>query len=140
MNRNTWAAAAATVVVVVAIVLGLRDLGGPANQRMVQADLRAVQALGTLAQQIQTSWSNSGRVLPPNLDTFPRSMAQNAVTNRPFAYHPKSGSAYELCATFATASPNPPNQNTPDGWAHPKGNHCFQLDAAQPVPQVPYFY
>lgn len=140
MSRNAWAAAAATVVVVAVIVLGLRDLGGPANQRKVQADLRTVRALGVIAQQVQTSWSNSGKVLPPNLDKLAPLMTRNPVTHRPFAYQPKSGSAYELCATFAAASPNPPDQTTPDGWAHPKGSHCFQLDAAQPVPQVPYFY
>jgi hypothetical protein len=140
MSRNTWAAGVATIAVVAVIILGLRVLGGPGRQRLIQADLRTVQTLGALAQQIQTTWNISGKVLPPNLDKFPDSVQQNPATKKSFVYHPKSASAYELCATFATDTRDLPTQNAVESWAHPKGDYCFQLDVLQPVPQIPYFY
>jgi hypothetical protein len=140
MTRNTWAAAAATIVVVAVIVLGLRDLGGPQNQRQLQSDLRTLQTLSALAQQIQFAWHNSGQVLPASLDQFPATVTQDPSTGKRFAYHPKSASGYELCATFATDTRNLPPQNPPDPLPHPKGDHCFQLDAAQQVPQAPFVY
>lgn len=140
MSRNTWAAVAATIVVVAVIVLGLRDLGGPQNQRQLQSDLRTLHALEALAQQIQFAWNTSGKVLPANLDQFLSTVTQDPSTRKRFAYHPKSTSGYELCATFATDTRDLPPQNPPGPWPHPKGDHCFQLDAAQQVPQVPYVY
>lgn len=120
-------------------------LGSPASQRLVQSDLRVVQSLANLAQQIQFRWQNSERVLPTTLDTIPNSAKQNPVTKEAFTYRPKSGSTYELCATFATDDLDTQIQNTsnsfdPSRWAHPKGEHCFQLDASQQVPQAPYVY
>ena len=138
MNRNTWAATVATIAVVAVITLGLRVLGGPGTQRLVQSDLRTLRTLGGLAQQIKFTWDSSGKVLPANLEKFPNSVKQNPVTNKFFTYRPKSNSEYELCATFATDSRD--LQNTNEFWAHPKGDYCFQLDASQQVPQVPYYY
>ena len=45
MSRDVWAGIAATVAVAVVVILGFRVLGGPANQRLVQADLRTVRTL-----------------------------------------------------------------------------------------------
>jgi hypothetical protein len=140
MTRNTWAAIAATVVVVAVIILGFRVLGGPSTQRLVQADLRTVRAIAQLAGQIDLKWAGSNKVLPANLDQFPSAEKQNPVTNKIFDYHPKSNSGFEVCSTFLANSRNLQPQNTPDPWAHPEGDYCFQFDASQPVPQVPYFY
>jgi hypothetical protein len=140
MNRNTWAAAVATIAVVAVIILGLRVLGGPGSQRLIQSDLRTLQTLGELAQKIKFKWDGSGKLLPASLEEFPNSAKQNPVTNKFFTYRRKSNSEYELCTTFATDSRNLQAQNTNDLWAHPKGDYCFQLDASQQVPQVPYYY
>lgn len=140
MTRDTVAAAAATVAVAVVIILGLRVLGSPGRQRLIQSDIRTVQTLGNLAQQIKFKWDSSGRVLPANLDKFPSSVTQNPVTEKPFTYLPKSNSEYQLCATFVTDSRNVQGQEKNDPWAHPKGNYCFSLDASQMAPQVPYYY
>ncbi len=140
MTRNSWAATVATIAVIAVISLGLRVLGGPGRQRLVQSDLRTVRTLGELAQQIKFAWESSGKVLAANLEKFPNSAKQNVVTGQLFTYRPKSKSEYELCATFATDSPNLHAQDANDFWAHPEGQYCFQLDASQQVPQTPYYY
>jgi hypothetical protein len=146
MNRDTWAAIAATIAVAVVIILGFRVLGGPGRQRLVQSDHRTVRALAELAQQIKQSWDSSsnrdtlGKVLPANLDKFPASAKQDPLTHQPFTYRLKSNSEYELCATFVLDSREAQDQNPDEHWAHPKGDYCFHMDAAQPVPQAPYYY
>ncbi len=140
MNRDTWAAVVATIVVIAVIILGLRVLGGPHNQRLVQADQRTLQTLGNLAQQIKVNWESSGKILPANLDKFPPSARRNPITKEAFVYRPNPGSAYDLCATFLTDTRNRPNQNGDELWNHPQGYYCFHLDAAQQVPSVPYYY
>ena len=64
MNRNTWAATVATIAVVAVITLGLRVLGGPGTQRLVQSDLRTLRTLGGLAQQIKFTWDSSWQGTP----------------------------------------------------------------------------
>jgi hypothetical protein len=145
MSRDGWAAIAASAAVVVVVVLGFRMLGSPANQRLIQSDLRVVQSLANLARQIQFRWNNSQKVLPATLDTIPTSAKENPVTHEGFLYHAKSTSEYELCATFATdnrdgQTPDASNRWDTARWAHPRGQYCFQLDASQPVPQAPYVY
>jgi hypothetical protein len=135
-----WAAIAATIAVVVVAILGFRVLGGPANQRLVQADLQKVRVLSELARQIDMRWATGGKTLPANLDHFPAAAKQDAVSGAPFIYHPKSAEEYELCAAFATDSRDLPKGNTADPWIHPKGDYCFQFDASQAVPFVPYSY
>lgn len=140
MSRDAWAAIAATIAVVVVGILGFRVLGGPANQRLVQADLQKVRTIAELARQINTRWMTGGKALPANLDHFPAAAKQDPVSGVAFAYHPKSTEEYELCATFATDSRDVPKANTADPWIHPKGDHCFQFEASQAVPFVPYSY
>lgn len=139
MNRNRWAAIVAALAVVAVLVLGFSFLGSPARQRLVRADMQAVQALAGLAQQINYAWNRAGKTLPANLDKLPGTK-KDAMTGQPFIYHPKQDGAYELCATFATDSRERPDANTADGWLHPKGDYCFQLDASEPVPSAPYSY
>jgi hypothetical protein len=140
MNKDRLAAIAATIVVVVVIIFGLRALGGRQNQRQIQGDLQTLRRLSELTQRIQATWLESGKMLPANLDRFPAAMTRSPFTQKPFAYHPKSGSEYELCATFLTDSRKLQPENPDDRWAHPKGDYCFPLDAALPMPPVPYYY
>jgi hypothetical protein len=119
--------------------LGFRFLGGPGTQRLVRADDARVHLLEQLAQNIGQTWLNS-KTLPSNLDRFPVIAKQDPITKTPFVFHAKSGSEYELCATFATDNHEEDATNTPSQWVHPKGDYCFQLDAAKPVPNAPYYY
>ena len=140
MNRDVWAGIAATFAVAVVAILGFRVLGGPANQRLVQTDLRTVRRLSELAGQINVQWATGGNRLPANLDHFPATAKQDPVSAAPFVYHVKSNQEYELCATFATDSRDVPKGNSGDSWIHPKGGYCFQFNASQAVPFVPYSY
>lgn len=140
MNRNTVALAAASVAVLVVIILGFRTLGGPRSQRMVQADLKIVRMLAELAQQINYKWSSSDKTLPSGLEGFPKSMTHDPITSKAFGYKPKADNKYELCATFARDNRDDPAVNTADPWVHPNGEYCFQFDASQSVPSVPYYY
>jgi hypothetical protein len=140
MSRDAWAAIAATIAVVAVGILGFRVLGGPANQRLVQADLQKVRTLSELARQINMKWASAGKTLPANLDHFSAAAKQDPASGAPFAYRPKSSEEYELCAAFATDNRDSPQANTADPWIHPKGDYCFQFEASQAVPFVPYNY
>jgi hypothetical protein len=140
MNRNAGAAIAATIVVVVVVVLGFRALGGPATQRLVRSDVRTIRTLTELAQEINQGWRSSGKVLPRNLEKFPNSLTLDPISAKSFGYRIKSVTAYELCGTFATDSRVMQATNPNDHWTHPKGDYCFEFEASQPVPFVPYDY
>lgn len=141
MNRNSWAGAAATIAVAVVVILGFRVLGGPGSQRQVRTDQRSLQALGQLAQQINSRWLSAGKTLPANLDKLPDAAKKNPVSGAAFTYRLKSPTEYELCSTFLTDNRNAPDVNTSDPWLHPKGDYCFSFDPSQSVnaPWVPNY-
>jgi hypothetical protein len=143
MNRDLLAAIAATVLVIAVVVLGFHTLGGPQTQRLIQSDLRTVRAIADLAQQIHSKWVASNKMLPADLESFPKSQRQNPVTHEDFSYKRKSDSQYELCSPFVADSrtlraPDPNAAST--FWSHPNGNHCFQFDVTQQIPPAPYYY
>jgi hypothetical protein len=145
MSRDARAALAALVAVVTVLILGFRFLGSPASQRLIRSDLRTVQALNQLAQQIEQKSRSSNHEIPANLDSIPDSAKQDPTTHKNFIYKPRSKTGYDLCAAFAAKSPevqSPPNPGMPNEgfWAHPPGDHCFYFDASMPVPPAPYSY
>ena len=140
MSRDVWAAIGATIAVVVVFILGFRVLGGPANQRLMQADLQKLRTLLELARQIDMRWATGGKSLPANLDHFSAAAKQDPVSGTPFVYHPKSTEGYDLCATFAIDSRDLARGPTPDRWIHPKGEYCFSFEASEAVSDVPYSY
>lgn len=140
MNRNALAALLSTVAVLVVVILGFVAVGGPARQRLRRSDAIKTQEIAKLAEQIQQAWRSSTEGLPANLDKFPESLKKDRATNTLFIYRPKGNSQYEICASFATDNRGEPNSNATDLWLHPTGNHCFQFDTTQPVPQPYYSY
>ena len=131
-RRDLVMAAAALVAVLVVLALGFHYLGSPANQRAINSDERRIDDLRSIAQWIHfrplplpASLTESAQSSPANLT--------DPVTHAPYEYHPKSGTAYELCATFATAGKGAedPYRLRSAFWNHPQGRHCYQLDAAQ---------
>jgi hypothetical protein len=141
MTRNAWAMSVATIAVIAVIILGFRVFGSPRTQRLIKSDVRTLRVLQSLAEKIKASRDIiPSQVLPASLDQFPESEKKNPVTNKFFTYHPKTGAAYELCTTFAAASPDFEPGDTQVNWAHPKGDFCFQLNASQNVPPIPYVY
>ncbi len=140
MSRDARAAFVAAIAIIVVIVLGFRLLGGPGTQRLVRSDERTIRALAELAQKIHQKWTTSNSQLPPTLESFSEKEKQDPLTHKPFVYHPKSTSAYELCATFATDNSHQEPGEAEDAWRHTKGDFCFPLDATKPVPNAPYYY
>jgi hypothetical protein len=70
----------------------------------------------------------------------PKKEKQNPLTHKPFVYRPKSNTAFELCATFATDNRHQEPGEAEEAWRHGKGDFCFPLDATQSIPQAPYYY
>jgi hypothetical protein len=140
MSRNSLAALLASVAVAAVAIAGFLSLGGPNTQRQMQSDQRTLQALGRLAGQVNSTYQYGKKTLPTDLHEFPRTTTLNPITQQPFVYHQKSASSYELCSSFVTDSKDQKNQNGEDFWDHPRGYHCFTLDATQTLPQIPFGY
>jgi Domain of unknown function (DUF5671) len=131
LGRNKLMGALSSAVVVLMVVLGFVQLGPPSAQREFRADAQRVRQLYQLSTEIKNYWTSHGSQLPPGIDQLPSRAYVDPITHAHYEYHPKQGSQYELCASFArssdrreiaSASPNP--------WIHPAGHHCFPLDAS----------
>ena len=135
-RRDLALAAGAAVVVVVVLVFGFRVLGPPRDQRAISADERRVSDLRGIAQVLQVRQTPQ---LPPTLAELrqgPLLHLRDPLTNTPYEYHPKTGTIYELCAMFETASAEGDSeyQQPSAFWRHMKGRQCFELDAAKTAP------
>jgi Domain of unknown function (DUF5671) len=133
--RDAGAAAGASVAIGIAVVLGFLSLGGPSNQRLVQADNKRIENLVMLANQVNNKWNFSNHTLPSNIDALPTYSLNDPVTHQPYEYHAKGTHEYELCATFDRDD----RKDTPAAenkfWNHPKGHFCFALDPSEPPAQ-----
>ncbi len=128
-HRDVLLAGGAAVVVLAVLALGFHVLGPPRNQRDITADERRVQDLRSIAEQIHFRQSLPASLNELRLGRKP----EDPVTHTAYEFHAKSGTAYELCATFVTKSAESdtayPRPNT--FWNHSQGRQCFELDAAQ---------
>ncbi len=138
MTRNSWALCAAVLAVVIVVALAFWIIGSPSHERLVHQDMRTLQALHTLADEIHVSSYALKHTLPASLAEFPTGQAQDPTTHAPFIYHRGSGSQYQLCAIFLTDSLNDYPDEAPF-WKHPEGAHCFQLDASLDAPSAPVY-
>jgi hypothetical protein len=130
-HRDLLFGAAALAAVVLAVALGFQRLGPRENRRAWNADARRVEDLRAISRQI------GFRQAPPSslaeLAPSPVASLRDPVTNAPYECRPKSGTTYELCATFAkdSAADAEGAGQRADFWSHPKGRYCYQLDAAR---------
>jgi hypothetical protein len=139
-RKDTAFAIAATALVVVALVLGFRRLGGRPRQRDLRADELRLNHLSGIGAAIHDGWVKGPRSednrLPVTLSDLRvqlgRTPTSDPITGEAYEYHQKTGSQYELCAVFATEQQPPAMEPR---WAHPKGRHCFPLDAAEALQQ-----
>jgi Domain of unknown function (DUF5671) len=123
----------ATIVVAVAFCIAMAAAGTPAQQRQLEADRTRVQDLRNLAVAIKMV-NDSGQGVPASLANL-RARKTDPENSAPYEYHPKSGTLYELCATFAADSNEDQPGLTPNTfWNHGKGRACFQVDAAKMAP------
>jgi hypothetical protein len=131
-RRDLLMAAAALVAVLVVLALGFHHLGSPADQRAINSDERRIDDLRSIAQWIHFRPMPLPATLTESPQSSPASL-KDPVTHVPYEYHPKSGTAYELCATFAAAGTEDEDTYRPRSafWNHPKGRYCYQLDAGR---------
>jgi hypothetical protein len=131
-RKDLVMAAAALVAVLIVLALGFHYLGSPANQRAINSDERRIDNLRSIAQWIHLRPMPLSATLT-ELPRIPATSIKDPVTHAPYEYHPASGTAYELCATFAAASTEDEDTYRPRSafWNHPKGRYCYQLDAGR---------
>lgn len=129
------------IAVLAALIIGFLRLGPPSRQREFEADTKRVQNLHQITQWIQTQ-NSAGAPLPASLSELQQGASflpiRDPVTSAPYEYRLKGGKEYELCAVFDTASRDSIDQPQPGTeshfWSHPRGRHCFQLNAARRAP------
>lgn len=136
--RDAGAATGASLAIGVAVVLGFLSLGGPSNQRLVQADNKRVENLVTLANLVNSKWNISNHTLPSSIEGLPAYSLKDPVSQQAYEYHAKSANEYELCASFDRDNRKDPPVAENTFWNHPKGHFCFVLDPSQPLAQRPY--
>jgi hypothetical protein len=132
-RKDALIGAAALAIVLVVLALGFHRLGSPANQRAIAADTRRVTDLREIAQRIAAQHREAP---PPRLADVRQSQflhLNDPVTRAPYEYTLKSGTAYELCAAFATASGEGDEMwgQLSLFWRHPKGRYCYELDSSK---------
>jgi hypothetical protein len=131
-RKDLALAVGAAVVVALVLALGFHMLGPLRDQRGISADERRVQDLRAIALQIFFRRAPVATLSELRLVR----QVEDPITHASYEYHVKSGTAYELCATFATSSAEDQfeTQQQAAFWHHAKGRQCFQLDAALQTP------
>ena len=98
----------------------------------MRLDERRVQDLQGIQRAIERRWLAQPQ-LPATLDelvlTAPPLAAADPVSGSAYEYRPVSGIQYELCASFAAASPGVSDGRPRDFWSHGAGRECFRLEA-----------
>jgi hypothetical protein len=124
-------AALATAAAAAAIFCGLSAAGGPGAQRQVEADNQRVQDLRNIAYAV-----NAMPSLPASLAELHASMPGLRVTDpesaKVYDYAAKSGTQFELCATFRVKSDAENRQLGSAFWSHGQGRTCFAFEKGRP--------
>lgn len=133
--------AAATAFVLLTLGLSFAKFGSPGSQRLALSDQRRSRDLEAIARMIKSRWvATRGQdpVLPASLAEWPESAGlrlKDPVTGVPYRYRPVAGARYELCAVFETDTTILPEAMRHGVFRnHPKGEHCFAVDAPAELP------
>ena len=122
----------ASAVVVLAVIVALRFVGSPADERIRQTDRRRVEDLQAIGYAQQRYWVQYSQ-LAPSLDLLgaeggPPLSLQDPVTGTPYEYRVVDATTYELCARF--------DRNSTDSmdavWRHGAGRQCFRREPSHP--------
>ncbi len=137
LRRNRSASAvfgvAATLTVIATFCIGLGVAGTPTKQRQMEADRKRVEDLRNLGNAIKL-WHEKNGAIPAALGDL-NSRMTDPETGAAYEYHPKTGTAYELCANFHSDEGRDRRAAYPSNlWEHGSGRSCFTLDASKPVP------
>lgn len=119
-------ATAAAAAIVAALVL----VGSPGDARQQRLDEQRVTDLGQIAISVNSYWRTNTR-LPAALEEAAQggavSVPRDPESGEPYEYRALDSRRYELCATFARPSDEPPEINEPPFRTHPAGRHCFTM-------------
>ena len=137
-SRDRLMALLSSAAVLLIVILGFTHLGPPRAQRELRADSQRIANLYQIGTQIKLYWASHGSQLPPDIPSVAPVYA-DPVTHRPYEYHAKQGSQYELCAVFSRRSERNEAGSVPDQWAHPAGHYCFSLDASVDLQSPPMY-
>jgi hypothetical protein len=151
---------AAGALVVISIVLGFFIVGTPWEARLQRLDAQRVSDLQNIQWQIVSYWQQKQK-LPAALPELTDSISGWAVpidpqTGAAYEYAAKTGTTFELCATFASDR-NIPTEHSgisrpmpvadpygigmSDNWNHGVGRTCFErtIDPERYPPFSPPF-
>lgn len=133
-RRTAWAAAA-TLAVAAGLVAALVHLGSPAERRLRRLDEERVERLSSLRRNLEYALEHEG-ALPADLAALSAKpwadvVHRDPATHAPFEYERLADRTFRLCATFSRPSPPPPPDQEPGFWAHPQGNHCFEIEVKE---------
>jgi hypothetical protein len=127
-----WLAIGGTLLAVVAVVLGLRLMGSPADQRQVRIDERRVGELEDLQRAIR-EYAKTNGALPSDIGKIgdrPGSTLSigDPETGVSYEYQRIDADTFKLCADFTTDTARQPSEVWPassEEWTHGTGRHCF---------------
>jgi hypothetical protein len=140
LSRDSFAGILATTAVVIVLILGFWKTRGPSTQRLIRTDAKRVQNLNQLANQINNHYRQNNNQVPAALNDFQEKQFADPVTGKAPEYSATSSSSYTLCAMFSADSPKEERNGNFLFWTHSAGHKCFEFNAAEPVPQAPFFY
>ncbi|MEM1263496.1 MAG: hypothetical protein AAGH76_13930 [Pseudomonadota bacterium] len=130
MSIDRLAGIGSLVVVGTCVIIGLFLAGSPYDQRLKRLDKQRVSDLRRVVYAIDENWTGNNAlpaVLPELVDGRTlRRLPSDPVTGIPYEYEIVDAGRYRLCAEFATARDA---YSDDDFWTHPKGRHCFALEA-----------
>ena len=140
-GRSLKFAAGSAIAAVIAFCLGIGATGTPSVQRHLEADRKRVQDLRAIAYAMSSrhqraQWDRSSAPLPGALSELvghgvTASQITDPETKTGYAYTAKSGTVYELCATFSGPEAEDEVPQT-QFWHHGSGRTCFTLNASAP--------
>lgn len=137
-----WTARGSAVGAALTMVVGLWLSGTPGAARAMQLDRHRVESLMRIRAAVTEYYRIRGAVPAAleSLTTVPAGASREGladpVTGELYGYAVVDSARYRLCATFDRATPvagsrAPTAPGSDDAfWAHPAGDHCFDLDAA----------
>jgi hypothetical protein len=118
-----------------AIAAALTVVGSPGEARERRFDERRVSDLSEIAASLDRYWATN-TALPASLEEAAQggaaSVPRDPESGEAYGYRALDERRYELCATFARPSDEPPGINEPPFRGHAAGRQCF----AMPVKKV----
>ena len=125
---------AAVVVVVATVGYSIYVIGTPGQQRDLRLDQQRIGDLRNISNNIDT-YLELNEEMPTSLfemmgPKYHIRSIEDPETGAPYAYRIIDGTDYELCAVFATDSPERQAERRPFSesiWDHGPGRTCFAL-------------